>query len=100
MTKNEIILELTGPLERAAGCSEVRILSESTQTLSSVLMCLLKDYPETKNILGESSRYIAMEGELPPGLLVIRDSVALQARLETRVEPGNRLTLMPMISGG
>jgi molybdopterin converting factor small subunit len=100
MTKNEIILELTGPLERAAGCSEVRILSESAQTLSSVLMCLLTDYPQTKNVLGESSRYIVTEGELPPGLLVIRDSVALQARLETRVEPGDRLTLMPMISGG
>jgi molybdopterin converting factor small subunit len=31
---------------------------------------------------------------------VICDSVTLKARLETAVKAGDRLTLMPMISGG
>jgi hypothetical protein len=65
-----------------------------------VFAWLLNEYPATKNVLGDSSRYTEIEGDLPPGLLVICDSVSLKARLETAVNAGARLTLMPMISGG
>jgi molybdopterin converting factor small subunit len=65
-----------------------------------VFAWLLNQYPAAKNVLGDSSRYTATEGDLPPGLLVVCDSVSLKARLETAVEAGDRLTLMPMISGG
>lgn len=98
--QNQILIELTGPLERAAGRSQVAIPCEASQTLGAVLAWLLNQYPATKNVLGESSRYAAPEGDLPPGLLVICDSVTLKARLETVVKAGDRLTLMPMISGG
>lgn len=97
---NPILIELTGPLERAAGCSQVAIPCESSRTLGALFAWLLNEYPATKNVLGDSRRYTATEGELPPGLLVICDSVTLKARLETTVKAGDRLTLMPMISGG
>jgi molybdopterin converting factor small subunit len=97
---NQILIELTGPLERAAGRSQVSIPCESSQTLGAVFAWLLNQYPAAKNVLGDSSRYMATEGDLPPGLLVICDSVSLKARLETAVKAGDRLTLMPMISGG
>ena len=97
---NEIVIELTGPLERAAGCSQVAIPCESSQTLRAVFAWLLNQYPATKNVLGDSSRYTATEGDLPPGLLVICDCVSLKVRLETSVKVGDRLILMPMISGG
>jgi len=97
---NQILIELTGTLERAAGCSQVSIPCESSQSLGSIFIRILDEYPATKSVLGDSSRYKSTEGELPPGLLVIRDSVAMKARLETAVNIGDRLTLMPMISGG
>ena len=98
--QNQILIELTGPLERAAGRSQVAIPCDSSQTLGAVFAWLLNQYPAAKNVLGDSSRYTATEGDLPPGLLVVCDSVSLKARLETAVEAGDRLTLMPMISGG
>lgn len=98
--RNQILIELTGPLERAAGCSQVAIPYESSQTLGAVFARLLNEYPATKNALGDPGRYTATAGDLPPGLLVICDSVVLKARLETTVKAGDRLTLMPMISGG
>lgn len=97
---NQILIELTGPLERAAGCAQVRIPCESSRTLGAVFAWLLNEYPATKNVLGDSNRYTQTEGDLPPGLLVISDSVVMKARLETAVKAGDRLTLMPMISGG
>lgn len=97
---NQILIELTGPLERAAGRSQVAIPFESSRTLGAMFAWLLNEYPATKNVLGDSGRYTATEGDLPPGLLVICDSVTLKARLETVVKAGDRLTLMPMISGG
>jgi molybdopterin converting factor small subunit len=98
--QNQILIELTGPLQRAAGCSEVVIPCESSRTLGAVCAWLLIEFPATKTVLGDSSRYAVTEGDLPPGLLVICDSVTLKARLETAVKAGDRLTLMPMISGG
>ena len=99
-TQSQTLIELTGPLERAAGCSQVAIPFESSQTLGAVFAWLLNEHPATQNVLGEPARYAATEGDLPPGLLVICDSVSLKARLETPVTAGAQLTLMPMISGG
>ncbi len=98
--QNQILIELTGPLQRAAGCSQVAIPCESSHTLGAVFALLLNQYPAMKNVLGDSGRYTSTEGDLPPGLLVICDSVTLKARLETSVKAGDQLILMPMISGG
>jgi len=73
--QNPILIELTGPLERAAGCSQILIPCESSQTLGAVFAWLLNQYPATKDVLGDFSFYTATEGNLPPGLLVICDSV-------------------------
>lgn len=99
-SQNHILIELTGPLERAAGCSQVTVPCECSPTLGAVLAWLLHEYPATTNSLGSPGRYTADEGDLPSGLLVIRDSATLKARLETPIHAGERLTLMPMISGG
>ena len=72
--QNQILIELTGPLERAAGRSQVAIPCDSSQTLGAVFAWLLNQYPATKNVLGDSNRYAAGVGNLPPGLLVICDS--------------------------
>ncbi len=100
MDSDQIILELTGPLERAVGKTELCLPAAGNQMLGAVLAALITEYPAATSVLGEAGRYSAAEGDLPPGLLVVRDSAAIHARLETPVCAGERLTLMPMISGG
>lgn len=100
MSDREIILELTGPLERAAGRAEVALRCNGEQRLGVVLASLAALHPETAHLLGDVDRFSTATGELPPGILVIRDSQTIPARLETPIAAGDRLTLMPLISGG
>ncbi len=100
MTDSEVILELTGPLERAVGAAEVTVPLESPPCLGRVISRLVRDHPAAGHYLGDIERFAAAEGDFPAGLLVIREGIALAARLETSVTPGERLTLMPLISGG
>lgn len=99
-SNRRIILELTGPLERAVGCGEVVIDLNGDERLGEVVAQLVKEYPAAANIIANEAFFERAEGNLPPGLLVIRDGVAIAAKLETKISAGQRLTLMPMISGG
>lgn len=100
MSQQEIILELTGPLQNAAACPLVSVSCDGNSTLGTVLLRFLHSCPSAAKVLGDLERYRPKTGALPPGLLVVRDSVAIPSRLETTVAGGDRLTLMPMISGG
>jgi ThiS family. len=100
MNVDKIHLKLTAQLERAAGTGEAEVDCESKQSLGIILARLTKIYPETTAILGQTCQLELSQGALPPGLLVIRDSTVIPARLETTVSAGDRLTLMLMISGG
>lgn len=95
-----VTLELTGPLERVVGCGEVTIPAEAEDRLGRVVGGLVRRYPDAATLLAKASFFDHREGSFPPGFLVIRDGAAIAARLETPVAAGERLTLMPMISGG
>jgi hypothetical protein len=100
MNPNNILIELTGPLERAAGCSQVQLPCDSPLSLRTIFIQLLAEYPATGSVLGNVERHSSPEGYFPPGLLVICDSFAIKAGPDTLVDPGHRITLMSMISGG
>lgn len=95
-----IHLKLTGPLERLAGRADVYIPCVGESPLSTVLAQLVGECPQASRYLGEPAGLLKPEGCLPPGVLVIRQGIALPARLETPVSAGEQLTIMPMISGG
>lgn len=97
---SRVILELTGPLERAVGCGEVAIPISDACRLGQVLARLVQDYPAAAAVITDEAFAAQSDGNLPPGLLVIRDGVAIAAKLNTEITAGQRLTLMPMISGG
>ena len=97
---NGLTLELTGPLARIVGCGEIQIPSDAHDRLGRVIGRLVRKHPDAAPFLAEASFLEQSEGAFPPGILVIRDGAAIAARLDTPVAPGERLTLMPMISGG
>ena len=97
---SRVTVELTGPLERAVGCGEVVIQISGGCRLGQVVGRLVQEYPAAAAVIADESFFQQSEGSLPPGLLVIRDGVAIAAKLDTEVADGQRLTLMPMISGG
>lgn len=96
----ELTLELTGPLERAVGHSELTVSAAPNDRLGQVIGRLVRKHPDAASLLAEPTYFDQNEGSFPPGFLVIRDGAAIDARLETPVAAGQRLTLMPMISGG
>jgi hypothetical protein len=100
MSQQEIILELTGPLKNAAESAVITVSCDGHATLGMVLRNFIQVCPSAAKVLGDADRYRLETGPLPPGLLIVRDSVAIPSRLETPVSGGERLTLMPMISGG
>jgi len=95
-----IILELTGPLERAVGVTEVPLTCAEAETLGRILARLVEKHPAASRFVGEVDGLTSAAGGMPRGLLVVRDSVTLPPSLETAVAAGERLTLMPMLSGG
>jgi molybdopterin converting factor small subunit len=97
---SHVTLELTGPLERAVGRGEVVIDLNGVHRLGQLIGRLVQAYPAAANIIADESFFEQPSGNLPPGLLVIRDGVAIAAKLDTEIVAGQRLTLMPMISGG
>lgn len=97
---SRVTLELTGPLQRAVGCGEVVIHLNGEHRLGQLVGRLVQEYPAAADIIAGESFFEQSEGNLPPGLLVIRDGVAIAAKLDTEIVAGQRLTLMPMISGG
>ena len=100
MSQQEIILELTGPLQNAAGLRSISVPCHGLCNVGTVLTHLLQACPAAAKVLGDIERYRPQSGALPPGLLIVRDSAAIPSRLETTVASGERLTLLPMISGG
>lgn len=97
---SRVTLELTGPLQRAVGCSEVIIPLSDRCNLGHVIERLVHEYPAAASVIADESFFQQSDGKFPAGLLVIRDGVAIAAKLDTQVTSGQRITLMPMISGG
>lgn len=95
-----IVLELTGPLERAVGQEEVAIPWSGEGRLGDLLKQFCEAHPAASEWLDADGGLTRPDAEFPAGFLVIRDSAALSASLETSVTAGERLTLMPLISGG
>ena len=95
-----IVLELTGPLERAVGRDEVTIPWTGNGRLGDLLLRFCHDYPAAGEWLDGDGGLGRPDAAFPAGFLVIRDSAALPAKLDTPVVAGDRLTLMPLISGG
>ena len=93
-------IELTGPLQRAVGEDEVRLDWPSEDSLGEVLKALLSSHPEAGDLLGDARSLELPDAGVPPGLLVIRGAIVLPPTLDTLIAPGDRLTLMPLISGG
>jgi sulfur carrier protein ThiS len=98
MSQWQVHLEFSGPLQRAMQTSELTVQGSGTCTISTVLAALLHSQPAAAASLGIAPETVA--SALPPGLLVLQNRVLLPLRPETIVQPGERLTLMPMISGG
>jgi molybdopterin converting factor small subunit len=94
-----VTLELTGPLERLVGDGVVQ-LSTCGGRLGELLAALVEHCPDAQQHLSTATELRQGDGPLPPGFLVIRDGTTIPARLETRVNPGDRLTLLSIISGG
>ena len=95
-----VTLELTGPLERLVGQGVVALPLGDGRRLGEILAALVDRYPQAQGQLALADQLRLADGPLPAGLLVIRDAVALAARLETPVHAGDRLTLLSLISGG
>ena len=95
-----VTIELTGPLERIAGRREVAVPAAAEASLGRVIAELVRRHPDTAAYLADPEELERNEGGFPAGFLVIRDGQAIPPRLETPVAAGQRLTLMPMISGG
>lgn len=93
-----IILELTGPLERVLGRATVTLDCPQEQPATRVFRQLLREYPELEPYLGRDDGSECFPW--PRGLLLVRDSQMLPPSPATRVHPGDRLTLVQMISGG
>lgn len=100
MSETEITLELTGPLARVVGQSEVSLPCEPDDRLGAVLVRLVSTFPAAEGILGSRTSLETAAGKLPPGLLVVRNAATVPSQLETPVAAGERITLLPMISGG
>lgn len=99
-TAKRLTLELTGPLERAVGAGEVAILAEPDDRLGRVVGQLVRKFPDAAQFLADEAFFQQSEGKFPPGFLVVRDGATIAPRLETPVAAGDRLILMPIISGG
>ena len=95
-----VTIELTGPLERIVGRREVAVPSDAEDSLGRVMAELVRHHPDTAAYLADPQELGRNDGGFPAGFLVIRDGQAIPPRLETPVAAGQRLTLMPMISGG
>lgn len=98
MTQWQVTLEFSGPLQRAMQFTELTVQGSGPCTISSVLAALLHSQPAAANALAASPETVSRT--LPPGLLVLRNRTLLPLHPDTTVTPGERLTLMPMISGG
>ncbi len=98
MTQWQVTLEFSGPLQRNMQTSELTVQGSGPCNISSVLTALLHSQPAAAAALGATPESVSET--LPPGLLVLRNRVLLPLRPETSLQPGERLTLMPMISGG
>lgn len=95
-----IILELTGPLQRAVGHDEIAIAWSGEGRLGDLLHRFCRDYPAAAELLGGDAHWASADAAFPAGMLVVRDSAALAPKMETPIAAGDRLTLMPLISGG
>lgn len=95
-----LTLELTGPLERLIGIGVVELPVAAGDSLGDVLAALVDRYPGAAAHLAAAAELRRGDGALPPGFLVVRDGAAVAARLDWSVTPGDRLTLLSLISGG
>jgi sulfur carrier protein ThiS len=93
-------IEFTGPLEVALGRRSMDVACPAPVTIGGLLARLVAEHPEAGRFLGDGTRLAEATGPLPTAVLVIRDGAALPASLAVEVRPGERLTLLTMISGG
>jgi len=100
VTADVCTIELAGPLETTLGRRFVDVPRPASGTVGGLLARLVVEHPEAGRFLGDAARLAEATGPLPAAVLVIRDGAALPASLEVAVRPGDRLTLLPMISGG
>lgn len=100
MSIDSCTIDVTGPLEVALGRRSVEVACPAVGTLGGLLARLVAEHPGAARILGDAARLAEATGPLPTAVLVVRDGAALPAALEVEVRPGDRLTLLPMISGG
>jgi hypothetical protein len=95
-----ITLELTGALERVIGRSHVTLHCSQEQPATELFRRLLHEYPALKLYLGRHDGDDSERFSWPRGFLLVRDSQMLPSSPDTIVYPGDRLTLIQMISGG
>jgi len=100
MSSGSIVLVLTGPLHKATGLQEVALPCRETCSLGEVLGQFLRQYPAAVSVCGLTNLSDSPLDRIPPGLLVLRDNALLPLIPSTEIGSSQRLTLMPMISGG
>ncbi|MFZ9089198.1 MAG: MoaD/ThiS family protein [Planctomycetaceae bacterium] len=100
MSQCLITVELTGQLQHHLQQEQLCLECGQNPTLAGVLFALTTHSPKTAEILGTEVALPEQQTALPPGLLIMRDGLMLPLQPGTPVSDGDRLTLIPMISGG
>ncbi len=100
VTECTITVELTGQLQHHLQHEQLTLDCSQTPTLAGVLGALAIAAPASIGILGEAITAPQELTALPPGLLIMRQQAMLPRDPQTAVSDGDRLTLIPMISGG
>jgi MoaD family protein len=85
-----------GPLREFAGGRAEVTLTATPRTLGEALAALSRDYP------GVAKRVLDEQGQVRPhvNLFVQGEAVRFAEGLETRLEDGTEIAILPAVSGG